>query len=91
MESHLQRVLETSQEDEESPAVQQLRRALEINPDDGVLLSMLALKLFAYQKLQEAEDLVERALKIDPDNPHVMRYIATYLRIQVGLNYSPFS
>ncbi|XP_044035845.1 interferon-induced protein with tetratricopeptide repeats 5-like isoform X2 [Siniperca chuatsi] len=76
------RFLETSMEDGESPAIKQLRRALEINPDDGVLLSMLALKLNAYQKHQEAEDLVERALKIGPDNPHVMRYIAKYLRIQ---------
>ncbi|XP_071319301.1 interferon-induced protein with tetratricopeptide repeats 5-like isoform X2 [Trachinotus anak] len=71
---------ETSQESEESPATKQLRRALEINPDDGVLMSMLALKLAAYQKHQEAEDLIERALKTDPDNPHVTRYIAKYLR-----------
>ncbi|XP_045925595.1 interferon-induced protein with tetratricopeptide repeats 5-like isoform X4 [Micropterus dolomieu] len=74
--------LETSQEDEESPAIKQLRRALEINPDDGVLLSMLALKLTAHKKHQEAEALVERALEKDPDNPHAMRYIAKYLRIQ---------
>ncbi|XP_038591447.1 interferon-induced protein with tetratricopeptide repeats 5-like isoform X2 [Micropterus salmoides] len=74
--------LETSQEDEESPAIKQLRRALEINPDDGVLLSMLALKLTAHKKHQEAEALVERALEKDPDNPHAIRYIAKYLRIQ---------
>ena len=84
-------VLETSSEEEDSPAIKQLRRALEVNPDDGVLLSMLALKLFAYKKHQEAEGLVERALRIDPDNPHVMRYVAKYLRMQVGLNYSEFS
>lgn len=84
----MQSDLETSQEDEESPAIKQLRRALEINPDDGVLLSMLALKLTAHKKHQEAEALVERALEKDPDNPHAMRYIAKYLRIQVGLNYS---
>uniref|UniRef100_A0A3B4YIL3 Interferon-induced protein with tetratricopeptide repeats 5-like n=1 Tax=Seriola lalandi dorsalis TaxID=1841481 RepID=A0A3B4YIL3_SERLL len=54
----------------ESPATKQLRRALDINPDDGVLMSMLALKL------------VERALKIGPENPHVTRYIAKYLRSQ---------
>uniref|UniRef100_A0A3B4YEF6 Interferon-induced protein with tetratricopeptide repeats 5-like n=1 Tax=Seriola lalandi dorsalis TaxID=1841481 RepID=A0A3B4YEF6_SERLL len=53
-----------------SPATKQLRRALDINPDDGVLMSMLALKL------------VERALKIGPENPHVTRYIAKYLRSQ---------
>ncbi|GLD68650.1 interferon-induced protein with tetratricopeptide repeats 5-like isoform X2 [Lates japonicus] len=39
----------------------QLRRALEINPDDGVLMTILALKLGTYNKHQEAEDLIERA------------------------------
>ncbi|XP_026171170.1 interferon-induced protein with tetratricopeptide repeats 5-like isoform X2 [Mastacembelus armatus] len=68
---------ETSQQSEESPATKQLRRALEINPDDGVLLSMLALKLNPHQ---EAESLVERALKLGSDNPHVIRYIAKYFR-----------
>ncbi|XP_051272991.1 interferon-induced protein with tetratricopeptide repeats 5 isoform X2 [Dicentrarchus labrax] len=76
------RVQETLKEDEESPAFKQLRRALQINPDDGVLLSMLALKLVAYNKHQEAEGLVEKALKIEPDHPHVMRYVGKYLRIQ---------
>ncbi|XP_041818532.1 interferon-induced protein with tetratricopeptide repeats 5-like [Chelmon rostratus] len=76
------RASETPNQDEESPATKQLRRALEINPDDGVLLSMLALKLVDYKKHQEAEGLVERALKLGPDNPHVMRYIAKYFRIQ---------
>ncbi|XP_056222607.1 interferon-induced protein with tetratricopeptide repeats 5-like isoform X1 [Seriola aureovittata] len=69
-------------ESEESPATKQLRRALDINPDDGVLMSMLALKLVGYRKHQEAEGLVERALKIGPENPHVTRYIAKYLRSQ---------
>ncbi|XP_010750906.2 interferon-induced protein with tetratricopeptide repeats 5 isoform X2 [Larimichthys crocea] len=74
-------VLETLKEGEESPAVKQLHRALEVNPDDGVLLSILALKLLK-EKPQEAERLVERALKIGPDNPHVTRYVAKYLRIK---------
>ncbi|KAM6963502.1 interferon-induced protein with tetratricopeptide repeats 5-like [Tautogolabrus adspersus] len=72
----------TGEVEEASPAVTQLRRALQINPDDGVLLSMLALKLLNFLKHREAEGLVERALKIDPDNPHVMRYIAKYLRLR---------
>ncbi|XP_076616339.1 antiviral innate immune response effector IFIT1-like [Chaetodon auriga] len=76
------RVSGTSNQDEESPATKQLRRALEINPDDGVLLSMLALKLVEYNNHREAEGLVESALKLDQDNPHVMRYIAKYFRIQ---------
>lgn len=76
-------------EGEESPAVKQLHRALEVNPDDGVLLSILALKLLK-EKPQEAERLVERALKIGPDNPHVTRYVAKYLRIKVSLNDSQY-
>ncbi|KAG7232804.1 hypothetical protein INR49_008081 [Caranx melampygus] len=59
-----------------------LRRALGMNPDDGVLMSMLALKIALYHKNQEAENLVERALRTDPDNPYVIRYIAKYLRTQ---------
>ncbi|XP_041830675.1 uncharacterized protein LOC121632924 [Melanotaenia boesemani] len=70
----------TSEDAEQSSAIRQLRRALEITPDDGVLLSMLALKLSTYNCHQEAEDAVERALKIDPENPHVIRYIGKYLR-----------
>uniref|UniRef100_A0A3Q2Q1A6 Interferon-induced protein with tetratricopeptide repeats 5 n=1 Tax=Fundulus heteroclitus TaxID=8078 RepID=A0A3Q2Q1A6_FUNHE len=56
--------------------------SLEINPDDAVLLSMLSVKLGAYKKHEEAESLVEKALKTDPENPHVLRYIAKYLRNQ---------
>ncbi|KAM9700080.1 LOW QUALITY PROTEIN: interferon-induced protein with tetratricopeptide repeats 1-like, partial [Menidia menidia] len=65
----------------ESPAVRQLRRALRISPQDGVLLAMLALKQ-AGGGAAEAEALAERALAADPENPHVMRYIAKYLRTQ---------
>lgn len=79
----MQRVTKTSEHEEESPAMKQLRRALEINPSDGVLQSMLALKLADYQQHQEADRLVESALEVDPDNPHVTRYIAKYFRNQV--------
>ncbi|XP_069581247.1 interferon-induced protein with tetratricopeptide repeats 5-like [Brachyistius frenatus] len=73
---------------EESPATKQLRRAVEINPDDGVLLSMLALKLVLYQKHREAEGLVERALEVGPDDPQVIRYVAKFLRKQDQLDRS---
>ncbi|XP_071759707.2 interferon-induced protein with tetratricopeptide repeats 5-like isoform X1 [Centroberyx gerrardi] len=73
---------ETSLTAEESPVVKQLRRASEINPDDGVMLALLALKLSSYKKHQEAESLMERALEISPDCPHVTRYAAKYLRQQ---------
>ncbi|XP_035998300.1 interferon-induced protein with tetratricopeptide repeats 5 isoform X1 [Fundulus heteroclitus] len=73
---------EPSEKPEDSAAIKQLHQALEINPDDAVLLSMLSVKLGAYKKHEEAESLVEKALKTDPENPHVLRYIAKYLRNQ---------
>ncbi|XP_053197798.1 interferon-induced protein with tetratricopeptide repeats 5-like [Scomber japonicus] len=67
----------------ESLAIKQLRRAVEINPADGVLLSMLAIRLAADKHQRpEAKDLIERALSTDPDNPHITRYVAKYLRNQ---------
>ena len=69
---------------EESPATKQLRRALTINPDDGVLLAMLALKLLCYQKHGEADGLAERALRAGPRDPQVIRYVAKFLHKQVG-------
>ena len=74
--------------DEESPAIKQLRRALEINPDDGVLMSMLALKLLYYQKHREADGLVERALEIGPEDTQILRYVTKYLQKQVATNKS---
>ncbi|XP_071383542.1 interferon-induced protein with tetratricopeptide repeats 5-like [Centroberyx affinis] len=73
---------ETLLEAEDSPAIKQLRRAVEIDPDDAVLLALLALKLSSYKKHQEAESLMERVLEIGPDCPHVTRYIARYFRKQ---------
>uniref|UniRef100_A0A3B5QNB1 Interferon-induced protein with tetratricopeptide repeats 5-like n=1 Tax=Xiphophorus maculatus TaxID=8083 RepID=A0A3B5QNB1_XIPMA len=70
----------------DSAAITQLRRALELSPDDGVLLSMLAVKLGVEKKYEEAKSLVEKTLKVAPDNPHAMRYISKYLRYQVGVS-----
>uniref|UniRef100_A0A3B5A7G5 Uncharacterized protein n=1 Tax=Stegastes partitus TaxID=144197 RepID=A0A3B5A7G5_9TELE len=67
-----------------SPATKQLRRAVKFCPDDGVLMSMLALKLVHQHKHREAEVLVERVLAVGPDDDdQVIRYVAKYLRIQV--------
>ncbi|RVE59242.1 hypothetical protein OJAV_G00186490 [Oryzias javanicus] len=65
---------------EESPATRQLRRAVEINPNDGVLLSMLALKLMFNENVKQADELVERALKVARNDTQVIRYVAKYLR-----------
>uniref|UniRef100_A0A3Q0T5J5 Uncharacterized protein n=1 Tax=Amphilophus citrinellus TaxID=61819 RepID=A0A3Q0T5J5_AMPCI len=72
----------------ESPATKQLRRALEKNADDGVLSSLLALKLVHYKKHIEARGLVEKALEVGQDNTQVMRYIGKYFRLQNQLDES---
>uniref|UniRef100_A0A3B5Q750 Interferon-induced protein with tetratricopeptide repeats 5-like n=1 Tax=Xiphophorus maculatus TaxID=8083 RepID=A0A3B5Q750_XIPMA len=72
----------------DSAAITQLRRALELSPDDGVLLSMLAVKLGVEKKYEEAKSLVEKTLKVAPDNPHAMRYISKYLRYQGNIEQS---
>ncbi|CAI5692306.1 unnamed protein product [Oreochromis niloticus] len=74
---------------EESPATKQLRRALEKNPDDGVLMSLLALKLVHDEnKHTEAKGLVKKALEVGQDNTQVTRYVAKYLRNQDQLDES---
>ncbi|XP_039457500.1 interferon-induced protein with tetratricopeptide repeats 1-like [Oreochromis aureus] len=67
-------------ETEEPLSIKQLHSALELNPDDAVLQSMLAVKLAAYKKYEEAVGLLKKALKTDPDNPHVSRYVGKYFR-----------
>uniref|UniRef100_A0A3Q0S964 Uncharacterized protein n=1 Tax=Amphilophus citrinellus TaxID=61819 RepID=A0A3Q0S964_AMPCI len=79
---------ELVKEGEESPAIKQLRFALEVNPDDAVLQAMLAVKLVVYKKFHEAKDLVKKALETDPDNPHVIRYIGKYFRMLDQLDES---
>ncbi|XP_030630940.1 interferon-induced protein with tetratricopeptide repeats 5-like [Chanos chanos] len=73
---------------EESPTIQQLRRAIETNQDDAVLKVLLALKLSVYKKFKEADDLVEKALEMSPDSPHVIRYVGKYFRNQGSLDRS---
>uniref|UniRef100_A0A668U5E3 Uncharacterized protein n=1 Tax=Oreochromis aureus TaxID=47969 RepID=A0A668U5E3_OREAU len=69
----------------ESQATEQLRLALQINPNNAALQCMLAVKLVAYKKYQEADGLVEMALENDPDNPHVIRHSGKYFRNRVSL------
>lgn len=74
---------------EESPATKQLRQALEKNPDDGVLMSLLALKLVHDKnKHTEAKGLVKKALEVGQDDTQVTRYVAKYLRNQDQLDES---
>ncbi|XP_056627681.1 interferon-induced protein with tetratricopeptide repeats 5-like [Triplophysa dalaica] len=65
---------------EDSTAIQQLRQAIETNPDNDEIKLLLALKLAEFKLFDEAEDLVERALDKSPDSPHVIRYVGKYMR-----------
>ncbi|XP_010893895.2 interferon-induced protein with tetratricopeptide repeats 10 [Esox lucius] len=73
---------------DDSAAIKQLRRAIEINPQDAVLMVLLGLKLADYKRFGEAEKLVEDALEISPDCPHVTRYVGKFLRKQGHLDKS---
>ncbi|XDV41720.1 hypothetical protein PO909_010530 [Leuciscus waleckii] len=59
----------------DSPAIKQLRKA--IDPDDDVLRVLLGLKFLSLSKslMNDSEKLVEKALNGSPEHPHVMRYV----------------
>lgn len=71
----------------DSPTIKQLERAIEVNPDDGVLLVLLALRMLHYRDdrktLETALKKVIVALVKSPENPHVTRYAAKFCR-QLG-------
>ncbi|KAL0192624.1 hypothetical protein M9458_010920, partial [Cirrhinus mrigala] len=71
----------------DSPTIKQLQRAIELNPNDAVLLLLLALML-QHDKddmtiSESAQKKVTMALKMAPENPHVIRYTAKFFR-QLG-------
>ena len=54
-------------------AERDLRRILEIEPDNAVALNALGYILTSHtERLAEARDLIERALALDPDNPAIL-------------------
>ncbi|XP_038629918.1 interferon-induced protein with tetratricopeptide repeats 1-like isoform X2 [Scyliorhinus canicula] len=63
-----------------SESVKQLRRVLELDPDDSVIMVLLALKLQEFNQKEEAFTLVEQALQKSPDITYVIRYAAKFLR-----------
>ncbi|XP_056627122.1 interferon-induced protein with tetratricopeptide repeats 5-like [Triplophysa dalaica] len=69
-------------------AIQQLRWALQTNPDYDELKVLLALRLARLKQFDEAEDLVESALEMSPDNPYVIRYVGKYFRNYGSVDWS---
>ncbi|KAJ8366193.1 hypothetical protein SKAU_G00150240 [Synaphobranchus kaupii] len=65
---------------EESPASKQLRRVLELDPNNAYMMVLLGLKHADYKKYQKAEELIERAMELEPDKPYMIQYVAKYYR-----------
>ncbi|XP_051769962.1 interferon-induced protein with tetratricopeptide repeats 5-like [Ctenopharyngodon idella] len=74
----------------DSPAIKQLRQALDINPDDDALRVLLGLKLLLCSKklMNESEKLMETALNSSPEDPHVIRYAGKFFRNQGSVDRS---
>ncbi|XP_059804088.1 interferon-induced protein with tetratricopeptide repeats 1-like [Hypanus sabinus] len=66
---------------EQSQPVKYLRLVLELDPDDTVAMVMLALKLQEFNDSENANELIEEALRKTADLPYVLRYAAKFYRI----------
>ncbi|XP_035263155.1 interferon-induced protein with tetratricopeptide repeats 5-like [Anguilla anguilla] len=65
---------------EESPASRQLRRVLELDPNNAHMMVLLGQTHNDYKEYQKAEELMERAMKLDPDKPYVIQHVAKFYR-----------
>ncbi|XP_061089060.1 interferon-induced protein with tetratricopeptide repeats 5-like [Conger conger] len=65
---------------EESPASRQLRRVLELDPNNAYIMVLLGLKHAEYKEYQRAEELMETAIDLDPNKPYVIQYVAKFYR-----------
>ncbi|XP_061071692.1 interferon-induced protein with tetratricopeptide repeats 5-like [Conger conger] len=65
---------------EESPASRQLRRVLELDPNNAYMMVLLGLKHASYKQNRRAEELMERAMDLDPNKPYVIQYVAKFYR-----------
>ncbi|XP_056603138.1 interferon-induced protein with tetratricopeptide repeats 5 isoform X2 [Triplophysa dalaica] len=74
-------------EPQDSPTMKQLQRAVNLDPDDAVLLVLLALRMINIKDDEKAHDiavyLVICALLKSSENTHVIRYAAQFFR-QLG-------
>ncbi|KAM9496601.1 interferon-induced protein with tetratricopeptide repeats 5-like [Clarias gariepinus] len=84
----LHRTEPTFQDTPNSTAINQLRWAIDTNPDDDVLKIYLAIRLLGQNQYKEAESLVEKALERSPEHPHVLRYVENYFQGQGSVDRS---
>ncbi|KAJ8264378.1 hypothetical protein GJAV_G00148470 [Gymnothorax javanicus] len=66
---------------EDSPASKQLRRVLELDPNNAHVMALLGLKYADYKENEKAKKLLKRAMMLDPDKPYVTRHVAKFYRI----------
>ncbi|XP_050966810.1 LOW QUALITY PROTEIN: interferon-induced protein with tetratricopeptide repeats 5 [Labeo rohita] len=82
----LYRTTNESTDSSDSPTIKQLERAVELNPDDAVLLLLLALRMLQNKDKKTCEAALKEvvvAVRMSPENPHVIRYAAKICR-QLG-------
>ncbi len=53
-------------------AYKYLQRAVDLSPDDPMIILQLAIVELEGQRFEEAYDLLRRAYQIDPDNPEII-------------------
>ncbi|KAL1274582.1 hypothetical protein QQF64_027396 [Cirrhinus molitorella] len=83
----LYRTTNDTSDSSDSSTIKQLKRAIKLDPDDAVLLVLLALRMLHNRDdrktYETALSKVIMALKMSPENPHVIRYAAKFCR-QLG-------
>ncbi|XP_053307114.1 interferon-induced protein with tetratricopeptide repeats 5-like [Spea bombifrons] len=57
-----------------------LKRAVELNPKDSVVKTLLGLKLQDLKRADEGLKYIEEALRQTPDLPYMLRYVAKFYR-----------
>ncbi|NXV87796.1 IFIT5 protein, partial [Calonectris borealis] len=57
-----------------------LKRAVELNPEDTIIMALLALKLQDLNQVDEGERYIEKAMEKTPDLPYFLRYAAKFYR-----------
>ncbi|NXT33047.1 IFIT5 protein, partial [Pelecanoides urinatrix] len=63
-----------------SPSLEPLKRAVELNPEDTIIMALLALKLQDLKQVDEGERYIEKAMEKTPDLPYFLRYAAKFYR-----------
>ncbi|NXT90678.1 IFIT5 protein, partial [Anhinga rufa] len=63
-----------------SLALEPLKCAVELNPNDTFIKALLALKLQALKRVEEGESYIEEAMQETPDLPYFLRYAAKFYR-----------